>query len=141
MRFWDTSALVPLFVRQSATPRVRALLRRDEIIMAWWGTSVEGTSAIARLEREGKLTPRSAQAAMARLGKLASTWQEIQAAESIRQVAKRFLRVHDLRAADALQLAAAFAAAEQQPPTLELVTLDLRLAAAATREGFLVRPT
>jgi uncharacterized protein len=37
---------------------------------------------------------------------------------------------------DALQLAAAFAAAEGRPSSVELVTLDDRLAAAARREGF-----
>jgi len=39
-------------------------------------------------------------------------------------------------AADALHLAAAFIAADYDPPTLELVTLDDGLAAAAEREGF-----
>jgi predicted nucleic acid-binding protein len=56
--------------------------------------------------------------------------------DDIRESAKRFLRVHDLRAADALQLAAAFFAAEARPATLELVTLDDRLLEAASREGF-----
>jgi predicted nucleic acid-binding protein len=44
--------------------------------------------------------------------------------------------VHPLRTADALQLAAAFVAAEQRPSSLEVVTLDDRLAAAARKEGF-----
>jgi hypothetical protein len=48
------------------------------------------------------------------------------------------LRVHPLRAADALQLAAAFIAAERRPSSLELVTLDDRLAVAARKEGFAV---
>jgi hypothetical protein len=48
----------------------------------------------------------------------------------------RFLRVHPLRAADALQLAAAFMAAERRPASLQVVTLDERLADAARREGF-----
>jgi predicted nucleic acid-binding protein len=48
----------------------------------------------------------------------------------------RFLRVHSLRAADALQLAAAFIAAERRPPSLEVITLDERLADAARKEGF-----
>ena len=51
-------------------------------------------------------------------------------------------RQHDfsvpLRAADALQLAAAFAAAERRPASLEIVTLDDRLANAARKEGFAV---
>jgi hypothetical protein len=46
------------------------------------------------------------------------------------------LRVHDLRVADALQLAAALAAAEARPATLAVVCLDDRLGAAAEREGF-----
>jgi hypothetical protein len=48
------------------------------------------------------------------------------------------LRVHPLRAADALQLAAAFIAAERRPSSLEVVTLDDRLAAAARKEGFVL---
>ena len=50
--------------------------------------------------------------------------------------AKRLLRVHDLRTADALQLAAAVYVAEARPSTLEFVSLDDRLLAAARREGF-----
>ena len=46
------------------------------------------------------------------------------------------IRVHPLRATDALPLAAAFPAAERRPPSLEMVTLDDRLANAARREGF-----
>ena len=47
-----------------------------------------------------------------------------------------FLRVHPLRAAEAVQLAAAFMAAERWPSMLAVVTLDARLANAARKEGF-----
>ena len=47
----------------------------------------------------------------------------------------RFLRVHALRAGDALLLAAAFVAAERRPGALEVVMLDDRLADAARKEG------
>ena len=60
----------------------------------------------------------------------------MQPTDPLRDDARRLLRVHDLRAADALHLAAAFAAAEGRPPTLDFVCLDERLAAAAEREGF-----
>ena len=56
--------------------------------------------------------------------------------DPVREAAVRFLRVHPLRAADALQLAAAFIAAERRPSSLEVVTLDDRVAAAARKEGF-----
>jgi hypothetical protein len=46
------------------------------------------------------------------------------------------LRIHPLRSADALQLAAALEASENEPRTLPFVTLDERLARSAVREGF-----
>ena len=115
---------------------MRTLYRADPAVLAWWGTRVECESAIARLERERKLRSRPAAAARGRLARFAATWQEVQPSELLREGALRFLRVHELRAADALQLAAGVAAAEGQPTTLAFVCLDDRLAEAAEREGF-----
>ena len=70
--------------------------------------------------------------------RLGEGWHEIEPSDGVREAAVRFLRVHSLRAADALQLAAAFVAAEQRPSSLEIVTLDERLAAAARKEGFVL---
>jgi predicted nucleic acid-binding protein len=115
---------------------MRSLYRRDGGVLAWWGARVECESAVSRLERDRRLLRRSAAAARGRLERFAATWHEVQPTDPLRDDARRLLRVHDLRAADALQLAAAFAAAEGRPPTLEFVCLDERLAAAAEREGF-----
>lgn len=57
---------------------------------------------------------------------------------AVRDHAERMVRSYPLRAADALQLGAAITAAEQEPASLEFVTLDRRLAEAAAREGFQV---
>jgi len=141
MRFWDTSALVPLLLDEAASADVRAALRADPDIAAWWGTEVECVSALARLEREGLLTGDQLTAAMERLDALAAAWQEVQPATAVRRLAIRALRLHPLRAADAFQLAAALAAAEDHPETLPFVTFDDRLGHAATREGFaVIRP-
>jgi hypothetical protein len=48
------------------------------------------------------------------------------------------LRVHPLRGADALQLAAAFVAAERRPSSLQVLMLDQRLADAARKEGYVL---
>lgn len=136
MRFWDSSALVPLIVRQQASGRMRGLYRSDAGVLAWWGARIECESAISRLERDGLLRRRSAAAARGRLDRFAATWQEVQPSDPLRDSARRLLRVHDLRAPDALQLAAALAAAEGRPATLAFVCLDERLAVAAEREGF-----
>ena len=107
-------------------------------MLVWWGSEVECVSALARLERNDALSPRSVMLALRRLGQLATAWHEIDPSDTIREAATRFLRVHPLRAADALQLAAAFLAAERRPASLEMVTLDDRLADAARKEGFAV---
>ena len=116
MRFWDASALVPLLVRQHASLRMRAHYRSDPVVAAWWGSRVECESAVSRLERGGLLERRSAAAARLRLDRFAAGWHEVQPADPVRDSARRLLRVHDLRAADALQLAAALAASRDARP-------------------------
>jgi len=107
-------------------------------MFVWWGSQVECVSALARLEREGVLDELTVSLALGRLRQLASTWQEIDASDALREAAVRFVRVHPLRTADALQLAAAYLASERRPSSLEFVTLDERLAIAARKEGFAV---
>lgn len=135
MRFWDASAIVPLLAEEPATTAVQRLYGEQPAIV-WWATPVECASAIARLERDGSLTAAQATDAFARLDALRVSWIEIEAGDEVREVARRMLRVHPLRAADALQLAAAWLGAERRPASLPLVALDDRLRAAAAREGF-----
>jgi hypothetical protein len=138
VKFWDSSAIVPLLLAEPGRERVLAVLEQDPALLVWWGTPVECTSAIARREREGALTVTQAAQAIERLGALALAWHEVLPSEAVRGNARRLLRVHPLRAADALQIAAALVAAEQTPAELELVSLDERLVEAAQREGFRV---
>lgn len=118
-----------------------AVYELDPEIVAWWATETECVSALAHLERADSLPPASMTESLGRLGALTRAWREVQPVTAVRETAIRLLRVHPLRAADALQLAAAIVAAEGQPVSLPLVTLDERLAQAAEREGFvIVRP-
>lgn len=136
MRFWDASAIVPLLMAEPVTKTLQQLAAQGPAMLVWWATEVECASAIARLEREGTLDEPAVIDAFDRLKRLANGWHEVDPSDGIREAAVRFLRVHPLRAADALQLAAAFVAAERRPSSLEVVTLDDRLAAAARKEGF-----
>ena len=54
----------------------------------------------------------------------------------VTDVAGRPLRIHPLRAGDALQLDAALAAADDDPGSIGFVCFDARLNEAASREGF-----
>ena len=138
MKFWDASAVVPLLMAEPKTKGMQAVAVKDPTMLVWWATEVECASAMARLEREGVLDGSAATEAFDRLKQLASGWHEVDPSDAVRETAVRFLRVHALRAADALQLSAAFIAAERRPSSLELVTLDDRLAVVARKEGFVM---
>jgi len=138
VRFWDSSAIVPLLVLEESSGRLQILASSDPVMLVWWGSAVECASALARREREGLLEEQTAIIAFDRLQRLASDWHEVDPSDAIRETAARFVRVHPLRAADALQLAAAYLAAEQRPASLTMVTLDERLAGVARKEGFSV---
>jgi hypothetical protein len=141
VRFWDSSAIVPLLVAEPSSAAVMQVYELDPEVVAWWATEAECVSALARLEREDSLTSPSMTQGVRRLESLARAWREVQPLSAVRQTAIRLLRVHPLRTADALQLGAAIVAAEDHPATLPFVTLDERLAQAAEREGFaVVRP-
>ncbi len=140
MKFWDTSAIVPLLVDEQSSVALRASADEDPGLTVWWGTPVECTSAIARRERLETGGAEKALEAFAVLDGLGARWTEIPPSAQLRDDARRLVRVHDLRAADAFQLAAAQVASDGRPETLEFVTIDERLALAARREGFPVVP-
>ncbi len=134
MRFWDTSAIVPLCLDQPTSQAVRALLETDPLIATWWASRVECWSTFARLRREGILDLASEEAARSVLKTLHEYWTEIQPGEGVRMQAARLLRLHPLRAHDALQLAAALSWAGN-PPSGEIVGFDRRLQEASRLEG------
>ena len=138
MRFWDTSALIPLVVAERSSSRVERWLREDPNVIVWTLSRVELFSSLARRRRE---EPRSESSLLAARRDLLSTWEqwsEVTSVEVVRRHAERVVETHPLRAADALQIGAALVASENIPSTLEFVTLDRNLANAAEREGFVV---
>lgn len=138
MKYWDSSALVALLVDEPQSAERRATIRRDPVIVTWWGSRIECASALNRLERERRFEGDGLDRSMDQLGRLAASWLEIEPLEQLRKRAMRLLRLHPLRAADALQLAAALMAADEDPQRLDLVSSDDRLSRAAHREGFTV---
>lgn len=140
MRFWDSSALIPLFLKQPATAAMRELFESDPDVLAWTISDVEFRSVICRLAREAAVNATGADAAMTEFENFWARVRVVSAVEAVKDRAKRLLGVHVLRAADALQLGAALVATYDQPERREFVSLDTRLAEAARREGFRVLP-
>lgn len=136
MKFWDTSAIVPLLAQVPESPACHRLWRSDPRVVVWALTETEALSALCRRLREGVLGSQEAGQAEARIEKLASRWVEIESLPPVKEEAARLLHLHRLRAADALQLGAALVAFNRRPKKRAFVSLDEELLEAARREGF-----
>jgi hypothetical protein len=140
VKFWDTSAIVSLCVAEPLSPVAKEILTKDPSIAVWWATRTECVAALARRLRDHSLTTSSERQARHVLHILHNGWTEVQPSESLRAVAERLLSVHPLKAADSLQLAAAFQWSPRETAEATVVSFDLRLRDAAHREGFSVEP-
>ena len=139
MKYWDSSALVPLVFEEDRTRTVISIHAADPNQTVWCLTDVEIASALARRIREG-LSADRADSIRADIKRYSDRWSSVGAVELVRGRALRLVHTHPVRAADALQLAAALVACDERPETLSFVCLDDRLRDAARREGFPVLP-
>ncbi|MEJ7842259.1 MAG: type II toxin-antitoxin system VapC family toxin [Rubrobacter sp.] len=140
MRFWDTSAIMPLISREPLSGAVRRLLEEDTEMVVWWATRVECVSAISRRAREGSLDSEGERATRDLLNDLSGSWTEVLPSARLRDLAVQNLFAHPLRAADALQLASALIWCGSQPKGHGFVSLDVRLRTVASRSGFTLLP-
>jgi uncharacterized protein len=135
LAFWDTSALVPLCVRQSSTPRAITLYKIYDAVV-WWASPVEIASALARLARMKQLDSSDWAKSRRLAADLADAWFVIQPSDALRAKATQLVDRYELRAADALQLAAALEWCEDVPRGRVFLTADQKLREAAVLSGF-----
>lgn len=140
MRFWDSSAVVPLLVQETSTAATRTLLAADPSMLVWRFTGAEIVAALWRRRRTGEMSEAGRLLAESALAALEVRWSTVEDAGQVDRRARRLLAVHPLRTADALQLGAALVACDEHPESFPFVTLDSRLGEAAQREGFIVLP-
>ena len=138
MRFWDSSAIVPLLVLEERSAWAQELLRDDPVGIVWALSPVEVHSALVRRRRQSSLAAADFTAARSRAKHFFAAMAHVVVLEQVAERALRVVDLHTLRAADATQLAAALIASRERPQDLPFVTLDERLAEAAEREGFLL---
>ncbi len=135
MRYWDTSAIVPLVIDEPGSALARAWLAEDSELVIWGLTAVELTAAVERRAQEGHVGPADRRTLLHRFGQLCASANEVSDLLAVRSRATSVLARHALRAADAAQLGAALVVAEGDPTSLTMVCLDRPLADAAEREG------
>lgn len=140
MRFWDSSALLSIALGEAPQQRLQYLLRTDDEYAIWWATRVECEGGFARAEGSGRLGAAGRRQARAFLDELYERALEIEPSAAVRAYAVRLVGVYPVRAADALQLAAALFWCQEQATGVPFVCLDDRLREAAVKEGFRVLP-
>ena len=137
MKFWDASALVPLFTQESTSTEMIRLEAADPVVQVWWGTRVEVKAALFRKALTGHLTRERVPIAVGHVDRrFDRLYIEVEPSSEVRSRAEALLSAHDLRAADALQLASFL----ENGGTPEFVCLDRRLRDAALAEGATVLP-
>jgi predicted nucleic acid-binding protein len=140
VRFFDASALVKRYIRESGSARVRRLLRDDAVAVSRLSEG-EVVSALVRLSREDAISPRQRdRAASAFVADLAA-WTIVELTPDVTRFARELLARYVLRAGDAVQLGAALLLQQALgQPLHEFVAHDARLLAAARAEQLVVFP-
>lgn len=139
MQFWDSSALLPLVVRQPPfTNRCRQAFRRAAPRAVAFLARVECRSAVERLAREGALNPAARRRSLTKIDRLLAAFDIVAFSADVETHVLALLGRHALRSLDALQLACALSLCPRSDsnPRGDLVCCDRKLAEAAVTEGF-----
>ncbi|MGH2829998.1 MAG: type II toxin-antitoxin system VapC family toxin [Actinomycetota bacterium] len=137
--YLDASALVKTFVGDESDRReLESLFARDPETMTSRSTFVECHAALSRALRGGQIDGRGHRKAEAMLRRLWDSLQVIELDSGLAESAAAMAKRHELRAADAIHLAAALTV--RTGPDFIFACWDRRLRAAAIAEGFHVLP-
>jgi hypothetical protein len=140
LKYWDSSALIPLFVAEKSSKLLRKTYAEDTAVLSWTLSDIEVGSALSRLLRERAASREDLETAASSFEAFWKGVHVVALVDAVKTRARRLLRLHPLTAADALQLAAALVSVEDDPRRFALVSLDERLRGAGEREGFRLIP-
>ncbi|MCH7746633.1 MAG: type II toxin-antitoxin system VapC family toxin [Acidobacteria bacterium] len=139
MRYFDASALVKRYVRETGSTTVRRLLSLDTPATSRL-SEVEVASALVRLAREGAFSTAERDRALAAFASDLDAILVVELTEDVTAKATDLLRRHRLRAGDAIQLASGVFLRERIGETVTFVAFDRRLTEVARQEGLDVEP-
>jgi len=137
VKFWDSSALVPLVSNESTTDTLNAIMAADPAVVVSPITPVEVDSAVWRKARQTR-DEVARQRSLRRLSELRDRWIVVEEYAAVFEEARRMVARYGLRGGDAIQLATAIIT--RGNAVLVFVALDEDLKAAARAEGFPILP-
>lgn len=136
-RYFDASALVRRYVRETGSITVRRLLASG-ISASSRLTEVEVSSGIIRRAREGAFTIQQRDRMLTALQRDVPALAIVEMTPEITADARTLLVRHPLRAGDAIQLASCLYLQRQLAQPIPFVVFDRRLVQAARAEGLRV---
>jgi predicted nucleic acid-binding protein len=138
LRFFDSSAVVKLYVEEQHSRRVRGWMEPVLSVVSRL-TEIEVASAFGRSVRAGILSSEEGERALASLRADVARWQVVELTGEVVTEAVRLLSRHPLRAADAIQLGSALVFTQAMGQDLDgFVAFDQRLEDAARAERLAV---
>jgi predicted nucleic acid-binding protein len=132
-RYFDASALVKRYVRETGSNAVRRLLASG-VAASSRLSEVEISSGIARRTREGALTIRQRDRMLTALQRDLPALAIVEIVPEVTAEARALLLRHPLRASDAIQLASCIYLQRQLAQSVPFVAFDRRLLDAARAE-------
>jgi len=81
--FWDSSAIIPLCVDELRTKVIKNIVKKDDSMVAWWGSPVECFSAFARLRRDNFLSASEEDRVRQLIHMLSTSWTQIEPSHKI----------------------------------------------------------
>lgn len=136
--YFDTSALVPLFINEPSTERCIRLWNEASRVVSVRLLYPEARASLARAERMGRVTGAQLAAAIVELDAIIAEVDHVEVTADLAHSAGELAHTLGLRGYDAVHLAAAITVADTD---LVIVTGDADLAAAATAMGIAVALT
>lgn len=137
IRYFDASALVKRYVRETGSVAVRRLLASGTVASSRL-SEVEVSSGIVRRAREGAFTIRQRDRMLAALSHDVLALAIMEMTPEITADARALLLRHPLRAGGAIQLASCLYLQRQLAQSVPLVAFDRRLVQAARAEDLTV---
>ena len=135
--YFDTSALVKLYIRENGSARLRQTLGQseDNRIYILEITRLETRSVFRRLERESKISTPDAERFISQIDQHGKTRYFVeQLSEQVTTEASKLIDKYPLRSLDALQLAGCVLLSQTNHLPPIFVCADYDLCAAATAE-------
>ena len=132
--FVDTSVLVRRYLDEAGSDRVRALFRGHRETAVSRLTFIELCAAVARSCHFGVISISQRDAILSRLPTDLGESTVVELKRTLLDHAAELVRLHPLRAADAIQLASCLSI-RAQGSAVELLSADAELLAAARAEG------